>query len=285
MNEVQRVLIVGGGIAGMALAIVLRRAGIAIEIAEIDKDWRVYGAGITVSGPTLRALDQLGLLDAVVREGYCYDTTRICDSTGKVIMASRTSGRPMGPRIPNGGGILRPILHRILAEATRASGAIVRLDVSVTAVEQSDSAASVRFTDGSSAGYDLIIGADGIHSRLRAMLFLDAPTPEFTGQGCWRAVLKRPADVDCAHVYVGGAVKAGSSRSRTPRCICFCSSTCRTIRACPSKAGPNCWLVSCADLKVRSARLAKASTARPASIIARWRSCCCRRRGTADAQS
>ena len=94
MNDVRRVLIVGGGIAGMALAIVLQRAGIAAEIVEIDKDWRVYGAGITITGPTLRALDRLGLLDAVVAEGYCYDATRICDAAGNVIWQSgRTNKR------------------------------------------------------------------------------------------------------------------------------------------------------------------------------------------------
>ena len=209
MSDVERVLILGGGIAGMALAIVLQRAGIAAEIAEIDKDWRVYGAGITITGPTLRALDRLGLLDAVVDEGYCYDATRICDAAGNVILASRVSGRPMGARIPNGGGILRPVLHRILAAATRASGAEVRLGISAATVEQTDDAVSVRFTDGAIATYDLIVGADGVHSRLRALLFSDAPKPSFTGQGCWRAVVPRPADVDCGHVYVGGPVKAG----------------------------------------------------------------------------
>ena len=104
MSETKRVLIVGGGIAGMALAILLQRTGIAADIAEIDKNWRVYGAGITITGPTLRALDRLGLLDAVVNEGYCYDATRICDVAGNVILASRVNGRPLGPRIPNGGG-------------------------------------------------------------------------------------------------------------------------------------------------------------------------------------
>jgi 2-polyprenyl-6-methoxyphenol hydroxylase-like FAD-dependent oxidoreductase len=209
MSDVERVLIVGGGIAGMALAIVLQRAGIAAEIAEIDKDWRVTGAGITVTGPTLRAFDRLGLLDAVVNEGYCYDATRICDAAGNVVLASRVSGRPMGPRIPNGGGILRPVLHRILSEATRASGAKIRLGVGAATVEQINDALSVGFTDGTTAPYDLIVGADGIHSRLRAMLFPDAPKPMLTGQGCWRAVVLRPTEIDCAHVYVGGPVKAG----------------------------------------------------------------------------
>jgi 2-polyprenyl-6-methoxyphenol hydroxylase-like FAD-dependent oxidoreductase len=209
MSDVERVLVLGGGIAGMALAIVLQRAGIAAEIAEIDMDWRVYGAGITITGPTLRALDRLGLLDAVVNEGYCYDATRICDAAGNVILASRVSGRPLGAGIPNGGGILRPVLHRILSAATRASGAEVRLGVSVATVEQTDDAVSVAFTDGARATYDLVVGADGVHSRLRAVLFPGALKPVFTGQGCWRAVVPRPADIDCAHVYVGGPVKAG----------------------------------------------------------------------------
>ncbi len=115
----------------------------------------------------------------------------------------------MGPRIPNGGGILRPVLHRIFSEATRASGATVRLGVSVAAIEQGAAGVAVDFTDGTSRTYDLIVGADGIHSRLRAMIFPDAPPPVFTGQGCWRAVVPRPAAIDCGHVYVGGPVKAG----------------------------------------------------------------------------
>jgi 2-polyprenyl-6-methoxyphenol hydroxylase-like FAD-dependent oxidoreductase len=198
MTDVKRVLIAGGGIAGMALAIVLQRAGIAAEIAEIAKDWRVTGAGITITGPTLRALDRLGLLDAVIGQGYCYDATRICDAAGNVILASRVSGRPMGPRIPNGGGILRPVLHGILAAATRASGATVRLGIGIVAMEQSDGAVSVSFTDGMNASYDLVVGADGIHSRLRTTMFPDAAAPAFTGQGCWRAMVRRPAAVDCA---------------------------------------------------------------------------------------
>ena len=208
MCDVKSVLIVGGGIAGMALAIVLRRAGTAVEIAEIDKDWRVTGAGITITGPTLRALDRLGLLDAVVAQGYCYDATRICDAQGNVIMASRVSGRPMGPRIPNGGGILRPVLRGIFAAATRASGAVVRLGVGVAAIEQSEAAVSVVFTDDTKASYDLVVGADGVHSQVRSIAFPDAAKPAFTGQGCWRAVVSRPPDVDCAQVFVGG-VKAG----------------------------------------------------------------------------
>jgi 2-polyprenyl-6-methoxyphenol hydroxylase-like FAD-dependent oxidoreductase len=72
-----------------------------------------------------------------------------------------------------------------------------------------DNGVSVRFTDGTAGTYELIVGADGIHSRLREIIFPDAPEPAFTGQGCWRAVVPRPAAINCGHVYVGGPVKAG----------------------------------------------------------------------------
>ena len=209
MAQVKRVLIVGGGIGGMSLAILLARAGMEIEIAEFDPHWRVYGAGITITGPTLRALDQLGLLERFPAEGHGGEGAVICDAEGRIVMAARVEGRPLGPRIPNSGGILRPVLHSILSEATRAAGAEVRLGLSVAAVKQGANGIAVEFTDGTTESYDLVVGADGIHSRLRELVFPDAPQPEFTGQGCWRAVLRRPAEIDRARVFVGGPVKAG----------------------------------------------------------------------------
>jgi 2-polyprenyl-6-methoxyphenol hydroxylase-like FAD-dependent oxidoreductase len=103
---------------------------------------------------------------------------------------------------------MRPVLHRILSKATRAAGAKVRLGVTIAAIEQSGAGVAATLTDGSERSADLIVGADGIHSCVRATLFPDAPVPVLTGQGCWRAVLPRPAEIEGAHVFVG-AVKAG----------------------------------------------------------------------------
>jgi 2-polyprenyl-6-methoxyphenol hydroxylase-like FAD-dependent oxidoreductase len=209
MGRIQRALIAGGGVAGMSLAIALQRVGISATIVEIDPDWRVYGAGITITGPSLRAFDWLGLLDRIVAEGCCYNATRICGADGSVIVPSRVAGRPLGEHIPNSGGILRPVLHRILSEATRASGAEVRLGVSVARLDQRGEGVSAVLSDGTEFSADLVVGADGIHSRMRELLFPDAPKPVLTGQGCWRALVPRPEEIDCAHVYVGGPVKAG----------------------------------------------------------------------------
>jgi 2-polyprenyl-6-methoxyphenol hydroxylase-like FAD-dependent oxidoreductase len=96
-----------------------------------------------------------------------------------------------------------------LSEATRASGAEVQLGVSVAKIEQRGEEVSATLTDGTAFDADLVVGADGIHSRMRELLFPGTPKPMLTGQGCWRAVVQRPDDIDCAHVYVGGPVKAG----------------------------------------------------------------------------
>jgi len=60
MALINKVLVIGGEIAGMSVAIQLRKLGIQVDLVEIDKDWRVYGAGITLSGPTLRAFKEIG---------------------------------------------------------------------------------------------------------------------------------------------------------------------------------------------------------------------------------
>jgi len=219
MSSVRRVLIAGGGIAGMALAIGLQRVGIAAEIAEIDPEWRVYGAGITVTGPTLRAFDQLGLLERIEAEGYCSDAARICDTAGRVIMESRVSGRPLGARIPNSGGILRPVLHRILSDATRASDARVRLGVTVAALSDDGPSVTAHFSNGETADYDLAVGADGVHSGIRRLIAPDAPLPVHTGQGCWRAVIPRPPEIDRPHIFVGGLKAGVVAVSRDEMCL------------------------------------------------------------------
>ena len=122
MRCVDRVLVVGGGISGMSLAICLRQAGIAADIVEINSTWGTYGAGISLTGPSLRALKRLGVLDRVEREGFCSDGAKFCDRSGKIIFATPTV-RSLGDDIPNSGGIMRPVLHAILVEATRLHAA------------------------------------------------------------------------------------------------------------------------------------------------------------------
>jgi 2-polyprenyl-6-methoxyphenol hydroxylase-like FAD-dependent oxidoreductase len=208
MNGIENVLIIGGGIGGMCTAIELRKRGVAVEIVEIDGDWRVYGAGITVSAPTLRAFKAIGVVEEIIEHGWCADGADLYLANGARI-GELPPARIAGPNVPGGGGIMRPVLARILASATRACGAHVRLGVTFSEIRDLGNEVEVTFSDGTRRRYDLVVGADGVNSKVREALFPDAPRPKFTGQACWRAVVPRPAEIRRAAMYIGKDVKAG----------------------------------------------------------------------------
>jgi 2-polyprenyl-6-methoxyphenol hydroxylase-like FAD-dependent oxidoreductase len=208
IRAAQDILIIGGGFSGMAAAIELRKLGAHVDLVEIDPGWRSYGAGISLGGATLRAFRQLGILEAFFDRGNAADGVALFLPHGQPIGVLPTP-RIAGPDVPGGGAIMRPVLAAILAEATRASGANVRLGHTFTAIEQDEAGVSVTFTDGQRQRYDLVIGADGLYSKVREAVFPDAPKPAYSGQAVWRAVLPRPPDVHTAMMWMGGKVKPG----------------------------------------------------------------------------
>lgn len=194
-------LIVGGGIAGMAAAIRLRQQGLSVELVDIDPEWRVYGAGITVTGATLRAFKQLGVFEEIEKVGAFQAGQRMFKFDGTPL--SRMEVPPIEEGLPASGGIMRPALHGILSKRVLASGTKVRLGVSIKSIEQDASGVDVIFTDGSSGRYAFVVGADGIYSGVRALLFPNAVQPEYTGQCSWRIVADRPAGMTEGAYYLG----------------------------------------------------------------------------------
>ncbi len=198
---VKNVLVVGGGIGGMTAAIALRRRGVTVDLIDIDPKWRVYGAGISVTGLSLRAFDHLGILEQIRQRGYVGSAIRTLRYTGELVALTNLP--------EESGGILRPILHEILSAAVREEDVAVRLGITVSGLTQGDGHVDIDFSDGSKGRYDLVVGADGIYSSIRGIIFPDAPKPMFTGQGCWRVVAPRPADMDRGESYLDGPVKIG----------------------------------------------------------------------------
>ncbi len=213
MTMIRNALIVGGGIAGMSLAIALRQQGIQAEIVERKTDWTVLGVGIILQGPALRALKRIGLLDRCLQEGFGSSELVIGDAEGHVF-ARFPNPQLAGPEYPATIGILRPALHTILAEASQAAGVKIRLGVSIRSFispGQEASAVEVEFTDGTRRSYDLVIGADGVHSHMRELLFGANVRPAYVGQVVWRANMERPAEVTTVSMWYGPRNKAGLS--------------------------------------------------------------------------
>lgn len=208
MAAVKKVLVIGGGFSGMSAAIKMRSHGIEVDLVEIDPEWCELGAGITINGASMRALEDLGLYEQVVEQGCVTDGVAMHLAHGPLIMELPTPS-PVGSSVGGSGGIFRPTLARIMSTATLKSGVNVRLGCTYTDIQQTASEAIVSFTDGSTHSYDLVVGADGVHSKVRTEFFPEVPEPEYLGQGVWRAIMPRPADINRVTMWMGNHLKLG----------------------------------------------------------------------------
>jgi 2-polyprenyl-6-methoxyphenol hydroxylase-like FAD-dependent oxidoreductase len=193
---VDRVLVVGGGIGGLALAGALGRRGVEVLVADNQPEWSITRSGIALQAPALRALRALGLLDAVVEAGFGMTEFRYHDATSTRRAASDLP-RLAGPEYPGTVGVLRWPLHTILLGAAEEVGVEVRLGTTVQALDGPE----VELSDGSSARHDVVVGADGIRSRVRELAIAPDAAPEYTGVVVWRALLDRPPEFDQFHLY------------------------------------------------------------------------------------
>lgn len=207
INSITSALIVGGGIGGMAAAISLARRGVAVTLIDLDPDWRVYGAGITITGPTLRAYRHLGLIDRIKAEGAVTNASRVRLFDGTVLRVLEEPEIEQG--LPATGGIMRPVLHRIMQDAVRGENIAVRLGLTVTAVDTIGDAADVAFSDGTTGRFDLVIGADSVFSAVRDLAFPHMGPALPTGQGCWRISIRKPPEQDMGEFYFGAAAPCG----------------------------------------------------------------------------
>lgn len=200
--KIRKALIIGGGIGGLSAATALRNAGIAVDVAEINRSWKIYHTGIVVQGNFIRAMAALGIADEAVAIGFPYEAVQFQDLHGNLIRRLK-SERVAGPQYPARLGMTRPALHEVLNQAAAKRGANIRLGTTYTKLEQHPDHVSVTFTDGSTENYDLVIGADGVYSKVRAELFGEQYKAKFTGQGTWRCNVPRPPELDHGIITMG----------------------------------------------------------------------------------
>ncbi|WP_330343931.1 FAD-dependent oxidoreductase [Streptomyces longwoodensis] len=203
MSTPRTVLVIGGGAAGNAVTILLRRAGIAVDLIEAKDDWNAAaGSGITLQGNALRVLRELGVWQQVEASGFGFGSVGITAPDGTVLH-EQDDLRTGGDDLPATVGMQRPQLQQILIDAVRAGGATVRLGTTAEVLEQDPDGVSVRLSDGSERRYDLVIAADGLGSATRAAIGITAK-PEPTGMAIWRIAAPRPAGVVRTDLAYGG---------------------------------------------------------------------------------
>jgi salicylate hydroxylase len=185
-----RVAIIGGGIGGLTAANALSLAGVEAAVYEAAGELREIGAGVALHPNAMKVLRAIGLEDGVraVAGQSQWQVLRNW-KTGRVI--GRTSRRQQAASF----GIEGATAHRadlldVLAGALPAG--VVTLGKRCTQVRTDGEVAAARFADGSEIEADVIVGADGIHSPVRASLF-GPDAPRFTGKICYRSVVPAAA--------------------------------------------------------------------------------------------
>ena len=184
------VAIVGAGIGGLAAALALVRRGIDVEVYEQAPELRELGAGVQVSANGTRVLYALGLKDALTKmqvlpSGKAIRLWNTGQSWKLFDLGMESVERYGYPYLT----LHRGDLHGVLAQAfERAKPGAVHLDRKCVELTQSPDHVELRFTDGSAVTAKLVIGADGLHSAVRANLF-GAPKPQFCGIVAWRGVV------------------------------------------------------------------------------------------------
>ncbi|HTJ84475.1 MAG TPA: FAD-dependent monooxygenase [Polyangiaceae bacterium] len=161
------VLISGASIAGPALALVLADRGFDVTVVERAPTLREGGYAVDVRGAALEVVERLGLRDSLRPLETDTESTAVVDRRGR-----RFGRTPRGFGIIDAGDIeiLRGDLARVLYDRTRRT-ARYRFDDSIAELRQTEAAVEVRFASGSRASYDVVVGADGVHSKTRELAF------------------------------------------------------------------------------------------------------------------
>ena len=190
MTSEKKVAVVGAGIGGLAAALALLKSGIDVEVYEQAPELKEVGAGIQTSSNGTRVLYALGLEEALKRV-QVLPSKRIIRhwATGETWnwfdLGAVTREKYGTPHVM----LHRGDLHGMLADAVRAlKPDAVRLGKRVASVAQTDTQAEIRFEDGGAAQAGYVVGADGIHSKVRESLF-GRDKPQFTGTVAWRGLV------------------------------------------------------------------------------------------------
>lgn len=188
-------VVVGGGIGGLACALTLRRAGLAVQVVERAKKLREVGAGLQLTPNATRIIRDLGLLDRLQEVAVAPLALEVRDGRSGAPL-TRADYAPAASRF--GAPFLvvhRADLQNLLAEAAREAGCAIALGADLTSVEPAFGSVRAVVNQGGDLiahGADILVGADGVRSAVRAHMGAMA-APVFAHRVAYRATVNLPA--------------------------------------------------------------------------------------------
>jgi FAD-dependent urate hydroxylase len=180
----KRAIIIGAGIGGITAAIALQRAGLDVTVFERADELREVGSGLPLWASALKALQKMELNDVLEALGAPVLAGNVSTWRGDILFDLRTE------ILPKSVGTLNTVVHRaeLLALLLETLGENnVQLGATCVGFTQDATGVCARFADGREVRGDVLIGADGLHSVIRAQLF-GASNPRYVGYICWRGL-------------------------------------------------------------------------------------------------
>ena len=204
------ILIIGGGIGGLTLALSLHKHGIPCQIFEAAPEFKPLGVGINMMPHAIRVLTALGLQSNLEKYGVEAKEFTFFNRHGQFILAE-PCGKFAGYEYPHF-SIHRADLHKVLVDAVfeRLGSEIVHLGHRCVGVDQDDDSVTVRFDGAESRTGTIAIAVDGFHSAVRRQFYPDEGAPHFGGINMWRGVTRRKPFLSGASVTRIGTVDRGN---------------------------------------------------------------------------
>ncbi|WP_299441634.1 FAD-dependent monooxygenase [uncultured Aquimarina sp.] len=193
----KKILIVGGGIAGLTLLRLLQNKGHHIQLIEKQPAWQISGTGLYMPSNGVVALDKIGLGDIVRQKGFIVSSRHIMNAKGTMILDLDLE--KIWNRKKPCLGINRKTLHNILLEGIDSKN--ISLGVTIDQLKTNPEQVAVTFSDGTADNFDIVIGADGLHSKTRKLTLGDIPLRKVTAQVC-RFIIKKPDQINSWSLFM-----------------------------------------------------------------------------------
>ena len=186
----KKVSIIGGGIAGLSIAIAFQKHGFEVEVYEAAPELKPVGAGITLAFNAMKAAQKLGFRDEVLKIGRSMENAMILNDQAK-ILTSFDYLKHLDKLGDFSIAIHRADLHNILMD--KLEGDILHLHKKAKSFSQNNGQVLVNFEDGSHLETPFLIVSDGIHSIFRQEMIPNSQ-PRYAGYTCWRGIGELPKD-------------------------------------------------------------------------------------------